>query len=98
MRRVDGGPMSRNGRRTVMDAGILHGLWTVAMIAIFAAIVAWAWSGRRKRDFDEAARLPLVGEAERLPAIGEAEHLPLEEEAEAEQGATDPHTEGARHG
>ena len=42
-----------------MDAGLLHGLWTAAMIAIFAAIVAWAWSGRRKRDFDEAARLPL---------------------------------------
>ena len=56
--------MSRDGRRTVMDAGLLHGLWTVAMIAIFAAIVAWAWSGRRKRDFDEAARLPLVREAE----------------------------------
>ena len=42
-----------------MDAGLLHGLWTAAMIAVFAAIVAWAWSGRRKRDFDEAARLPL---------------------------------------
>ena len=46
-----------------MDAGLLHGLWTAAMIAIFAAIVAWAWSGRRKRDFDEAARLPLEEEA-----------------------------------
>jgi cytochrome c oxidase cbb3-type subunit 4 len=42
-----------------MDAGILHGVWTAALLAVFAAIVAWAWSGRRKRDFDEAARLPL---------------------------------------
>ena len=42
-----------------MDAGLLHGLWTAAMIAVFVAIVAWAWSGRRKRDFEEAARLPL---------------------------------------
>ena len=72
-----------------MDAGLLHGLWTAAMIAVFAAIVAWAWSGRRKRDFEEAARLPLAGEAERLPAA---------EEAEAEQDATDPRTRGARHG
>ena len=56
--------MSRDGRRTVMDAGLLHGLWTAAMIAVFAAIVAWAWSGRRKRDFDEAARLPLEEETE----------------------------------
>ena len=81
-----------------MDAGLLHGLWTAAMIAIFAAIVAWAWSGRRKRDFDEAARLPLVGEAERLAPAGEAERLPAAEEAEAEQDATDPRTRGARHG
>ena len=42
-----------------MDAGLLHGLWTAAMIAVFVAIVAWAWSGRRKRDFEVAARLPL---------------------------------------
>ena len=47
-----------------MDAGLLHGLWTAAMIAVFAVIVAWAWSGRRKRDFEEAARLPLEEEAE----------------------------------
>ena len=63
-----------------MDAGILHGLWTAAMIAVFAVIVAWAWSGRRKRDFEEAARLP------------------LEEDAGSEQGVTDPHPRGARHG
>ena len=47
-----------------MDAGILHGLWTAAMIAVFAAIVVWAWSGRRKRDFEEAARLPLEEDGE----------------------------------
>ena len=45
-----------------MDAGFLHGLWTAALLVVFAAIVAWAWSGRRKRDFDEAARLPLEEE------------------------------------
>ena len=48
----------------MMDAGLLHGIWTAAMLAVFAAIVAWAWSGRRKRDFDEAARLPLDEDAE----------------------------------
>ena len=59
-----------------MDAGILHGLWTAAMIAIFAAIVAWAWSGRRKRDFDEAARLPLDEDVEHAtePRREEARH------------------------
>ena len=42
-----------------MDASFLHGVWTAALLAVFAAIVLWAWSGRRKPDFDEAARLPL---------------------------------------
>ena len=48
----------------MMDAGLLHGVWTAALLAVFAAIVVWAWSGRRKRDFDEAARLPLEEDAE----------------------------------
>ena len=55
-------PRSAQDSLEVMDAGILHGIWTAAMLAVFAAIVAWAWSGRRKRDFDEAARLPLDGD------------------------------------
>ncbi len=47
-----------------MDAGFLHGIWTATLLAVFAAIVVWAWSGRRKRDFEEAARLPLEEDAE----------------------------------
>jgi cytochrome c oxidase cbb3-type subunit 4 len=42
-----------------MDAGVLRGLYTVFMFAAFIGIVWWAWSARRKRDFDEAASLPL---------------------------------------
>ena len=69
-----------------MDAGFLHGVWTAALLAVFAAIVVWAWSGRRKRDFDEAARLPLVEEAESLSAVEDAED------------ATEPHETGTPHG
>ena len=47
-----------------MDAGFLHGVWTAALLAVFAAIVVWAWSGRRKRDFAEAAHLPLEEDAD----------------------------------
>ena len=50
-----------------MDAGLAHGLWTALLLVTFAAIVVWAWSGRRKRDFDEAARLPLEDDP---PAAG----------------------------
>ena len=47
----------------MMDAGILHGVWTATLLAVFAAIVVWAWSRCRKPDFDEAARLPLEEDA-----------------------------------
>ena len=42
-----------------MDAGTLRGLYTLLMLLIFAAICIWAFSSRRKSDFDAAANLPL---------------------------------------
>ncbi len=42
-----------------MDAAVFHGLWTGALLVIFVGIVLWAWSGKRKGSFDEAARIPL---------------------------------------
>jgi cytochrome c oxidase cbb3-type subunit IV len=37
---------------------------TVAAFVTFVGIWVWAWSGRHKEDFDEAARLPLEGDEE----------------------------------
>ena len=37
----------------------LIGLFTALLIVVFIAVVAWAWSDRRKPGFDAAARLPL---------------------------------------
>jgi cytochrome c oxidase cbb3-type subunit 4 len=31
---------------------------TVMVTITFVAIVIWAWSGKRKQDFDDAANLP----------------------------------------
>jgi cytochrome c oxidase cbb3-type subunit 4 len=42
-----------------MDIGTVRGLITLALLIAFVAIVAWAWSKRRKPDFDAMARLPL---------------------------------------
>ena len=36
-----------------------HIVWTIAMLAIFIAIVGWAFSARRRDDFAAAANLPL---------------------------------------
>lgn len=38
-------------------------MWTAALLVIFIGIVVWAWSGKRKRAFDEAARMPLEDDA-----------------------------------
>jgi cytochrome c oxidase cbb3-type subunit 4 len=42
-----------------MDAGLLRGLFTLFMFVAFIGICFWAYSSRRKEDFDEAANLPL---------------------------------------
>jgi len=42
-----------------MDAGLLRGIFTALMVVLFIGICFWAWSGRRKRMFDAAARQPL---------------------------------------
>ena len=84
-----------------MDAGFLHGAWTAALLAVFAAIVVWAWSGRRKRDFEEAARLPLEEDAENVDRergrrqpqeYGTAAHPRPDEDP------TRTREQGARHG
>lgn len=45
-----------------MDVTTFHGLWTLALLVAFVAIVVWAWSAKRKKHFDEAARIPLDDE------------------------------------
>ena len=34
-------------------------LWTVVAFVVFVGIAIWAFSSKRKRDFNEAANLPL---------------------------------------
>ena len=42
---------------------MLSGIVTTVLMLLFLAGWAWAWSPRRTRDFDEAARLPLEADA-----------------------------------
>ena len=41
------------------DAGTWRGAFTAVMLLLFVGICLWAWSRRRKADFEEASRLPL---------------------------------------
>ena len=43
-----------------MDINDLRSIMTVVAFATFAGIVAWAYSGRRRAAFDEAANLPFT--------------------------------------
>ena len=36
-----------------------HSFWTLSLFVLFIAIIFWAWSSRRKSEFEEAARLTL---------------------------------------
>lgn len=47
-----------------MDINDLRSLTTVVAFVTFVGIVIWAWSGRNKAAFEEAARLPLDDEEE----------------------------------
>ena len=58
-----------------MSPAIFHSIWTVLLLILFIGIVFWAYSSRRQRAFDEAARLPLE-EEDFVPgrASGEKRH------------------------
>lgn len=43
-----------------MDVNLLRIAVTLLSVVAFVGIVAWAWSKRRRRSFDEAARLPFA--------------------------------------
>ena len=42
-----------------MDIIDIRSWFTVVMIITFVSIVVWSWSKKRKKDFSEAANLPL---------------------------------------
>jgi cytochrome c oxidase cbb3-type subunit 4 len=42
-----------------MDINIVRGLLTAVLLFAFIGLCIWAWSKRRKADFDAVAALPL---------------------------------------
>jgi len=46
------------------DIGTFRGILTAVLMALFIALVFWAYSKRRHDDFDAAARLPLDDDSE----------------------------------
>lgn len=42
-----------------MSLTLAHSIWTALLLILFVGIVVWAWSGRRRERFEQAARMPL---------------------------------------
>ncbi len=47
-----------------MDIGTLQSIWTVIVAVVFVWIVIWAWSGKRKQEFDQASMIPFEEDKE----------------------------------
>ena len=47
-----------------MDSVTFHALWTVFMMAAFVLLIFWVISGKQKKTFDEASRIPLQDDAD----------------------------------
>ena len=45
-----------------MDFTLVQSIWSIVILVTFIGIVIWAYSSKRKSDFDEAARLPFEDE------------------------------------
>jgi cytochrome c oxidase cbb3-type subunit 4 len=48
-----------------MSSGVISGVVTAVLLASFLIGVAWAYSARRRVEFDAAARLPLEDQEEK---------------------------------
>jgi cytochrome c oxidase cbb3-type subunit 4 len=46
---------------------MIAGIVTVILLLAFLAGTAWAYSAKRKDEFDAAARLPLEDQSENIP-------------------------------
>ncbi len=44
----------------------VHIIWTILLLTAFVAIIMWAWSGRQKARFQDAAQIPLRDDRQNL--------------------------------
>ena len=51
-----------------MDIGLVRGLITVAVLALFIGLWFWSWSKKRQPEFDAASQLPLEEDSDHPPS------------------------------
>lgn len=55
-----------------MDLGMIRGMGTAILFVSFVALVIWAYTPGRRQRFEEASRLPFLGDDETEGAKGGA--------------------------
>lgn len=51
---------------------MIRGLGTVVVLVAFVGLALWVFSGRRKKDFDEATLLPFADDPEAIKQVEQA--------------------------
>lgn len=67
-----------------MTENHLAGLWTIIAMIAFLGVCFWAYSGKRRDDFDEAANLPFSDEENHIDTVKHGDRV--EKDGRAEQG------------
>ena len=49
----------------------IHIVWTILLFTTFVIIVCWAWSGKQKSRFHDAAQIPLEDDVTRPQQMSE---------------------------
>jgi cytochrome c oxidase cbb3-type subunit 4 len=52
----------------------VQSIWTIVVMIIFLSVVIWAYSSKRKAEFEEAARLPLDDDDSVATTVKEQQH------------------------
>ena len=52
-----------------MDAGTIRGIGTLILFVSFAMLCVWAWAPAQRRRFEEASRLPFLGDDKTMGEI-----------------------------
>lgn len=80
-----------------MTENHLAGLWTIIAMIAFLGVCFWAYSSKRREDFDEAANLPFSDEENHIDTVKHGDRVEQEDRVEkdgrAEQGDSVKHKE-----
>lgn len=69
-----------------MDIGTFRGITTLLVLFCFLGVVFWAYSKRRKRDFDEAKNLPFADDEDELKPGAAADETRQTDSGTADSG------------